>query len=371
MEGKLEEGSKEDFLVELPEPLTRKELFCLKGPLDIPMTNDYLFRALLQQNNQVLKALICALLHLDPQSVREVSVENPIELGKTYEEKELILDIKALLNGDMIINLEMQVVNEQNWKERSLYYLCRSFDHLNKGMNYSEVKPAVQIGILNFSLFEETPEFYANFYMINEKNYQKYSDKFRLAVVDLTQIKLATKEDRAYKIDQWAQFFKSKDWGELVMLAQDNIDIQAAMGTVYQLSREKQIRQQCEAREDYYKRERDRQRRDRQADEREKRADERERQADERERQADERDKQADERDKQADERDKQAAERDKQADERDKQADERERMLEEREHQIEQNRQELVEGQEKLEQMKQSLAEWEKKLREKELDAM
>lgn len=322
MEGKLEEGSKEDFLVELPEPLTRKELFCLKGPLDIPMTNDYLFRALLQQNNQVLKALICALLHLDPQSVREVSVENPIELGKTYEEKELILDIKALLNGDMIINLEMQVVNEQNWKERSLYYLCRSFDHLNKGMNYSEVKPAVQIGILNFSLFEETPEFYANFYMINEKNYQKYSDKFRLAVVDLTQIKLATKEDRAYKIDQWAQFFKSKDWGELVMLAQDNIDIQAAMGTVYQLSREKQIRQQCEAREDYYKRERDRQRRDRQADE-------------------------------------------------RDKQADERERMLEEREHQIEQNRQELVEGQEKLEQMKQSLAEWEKKLREKELDAM
>ena len=328
------------------------------------MTNDYLFRALLQQNNQVLKALICALLHLDPQSVREVSVENPIELGKTYEEKELILDIKALLNGDMIINLEMQVVNEQNWKERSLYYLCRSFDHLNKGMNYSEVKPAVQIGILNFSLFEETPEFYANFYMINEKNYQKYSDKFRLAVVDLTQIKLATKEDRAYKIDQWAQFFKSKDWGELVMLAQDNIDIQATMGMVYQLSREKQIRQQCEAREDYYKRERDRQRRDRQADEREKRADERERQADER-------DKQADERDKQADERDKQADERDKQADERDKQADERERMLEEREHQIEQNRQELVEGQEKLEQMKQSLAEWEKKLREKELDAM
>lgn len=286
------------------------------------MTNDYLFRALLQQNNQVLKALICALLHLDPQSVREVSVENPIELGRTYEEKELILDIKALLNGNMIINLEMQVVNEQNWKERSLYYLCRSFDHLNKGMDYSEVKPAVQIGILNFTLFEENPEFYANFYMMNEKNYQKYSDKFRIAVVDLTQIKLATEEDRAYKIDQWAQFFRSKDWGELAMLAQDNIDILAAMGTVYQLSTEKQIRQQCEAREDYYKRERDRQRRD-------------------------------------------------KKADERDKKADERERMLEEREHQIEQDRQELVEGQEKLEQMKQSLAEWEKKLREKGLDVM
>ena len=164
------------------------ELSELHGPLDIPMTNDYLFRALLQQNNRVLKALICALLHLDPESVQDVSVENPIELGKSYEEKELILDIKALLNGNMIINLEMQVVNEHNWKERSLCYLCRSFDNLNRGMDYSETKPAVQIGILNFSLFPQAPEFYANYYMMNEKTYHKYSDKIRLAVVDLTQI---------------------------------------------------------------------------------------------------------------------------------------------------------------------------------------
>lgn len=47
----------------------------------------------------------------------------------------------------------------------------------------------------------------ANYYMMNEKTYQKYSDKFRLAVVDLTQIELATEEDRAYQIEQWAQFF--------------------------------------------------------------------------------------------------------------------------------------------------------------------
>ncbi len=39
------------------------------GPVQIPMTNDYLFRALLQKNNHVLKGLICALLHLKPEEV--------------------------------------------------------------------------------------------------------------------------------------------------------------------------------------------------------------------------------------------------------------------------------------------------------------
>ncbi len=277
-EQKLTEG-----MGRIVEMLPMKTLSKMQGPLDIPMTNDYLFRALLQQNNQVLKALICALLHLDDESIQEVVVENPIELGKSYDEKDLILDIKALLNGNIIINLEMQVVNELNWKERSLCYLSRTFDNLNRGMDYSSIKPAIQIGILNFSLFPEACEFYANYYMMNEKTNQKYSDKFRLAVVDLTQIKLATEEDRAYKIDQWAQFFKSKDWSELAMLAKENSDIQAAVGTVYQLSKEKQIRQQCEAREDFYKRERDRQRRDAQAELRDQKLDEKEREIEKKE----------------------------------------------------------------------------------------
>ena len=333
--------SDSSFSENLSGSMTVAELSKLHGPLDIPMTNDYLFRALLQKNNRVLKALICALLHLDPENVQEVSIENPIELGKSYEEKDLILDIKAMLNGNMVINLEMQVVNEQNWTERSLCYLCRSFDNLNRGMDYSEVKPAVQIGILNFSLFPESPEFYANYYMMNEKTHHKYSDKFRLAVVDLTQIKRATEEDCKYQIDQWAKFFKGRDWSELAMLARENVDIQEAVGTVYQLSREQQIRQQCEAREDFYKRERDRQKRDRRADERDKLADERDRRADE----------------------------RDRLADERDKQADERERRIEKKEQQVEQKEQQFEKKQQQVEQKEQSLVEWEKRLKEKELE--
>lgn len=99
----------------------------------------------------------------------------------------------------------MQVVNEKNWPERSLSYLCRRIDQLSKGQDYTECKPAIHIGFLDFSPFPEYPEFYATYMMQNTKNHNLYSDKFILRVVDLTHIYLATEEDLAYGIEHWAR----------------------------------------------------------------------------------------------------------------------------------------------------------------------
>ena len=229
----------------------------LTGPLTIPMTNDYLFRALLQQNNKVLKGLISSLLHLTLEEIASVEITNPIELGKSINAKDFFLDIKILLNSDTVINLEMQVINEHNWPERSLSYLCRSFDGLNRGDNYLEVKPVIQISLLDFTLFPEHPEFYATYQLLNVKNFIKYSDKLCLHVLDLTRTDLATEEDRRYQIDYWAALFKATTWEELRMLAEKNESIAEATETVYKLSEEEKIRLQCEAREDYYRRQRD------------------------------------------------------------------------------------------------------------------
>ena len=231
------------------------------GPIPIRMTNDYLFRALLQRNQNVLKALICSLLHLNSNDVHSVTILNPIELGETIDDKNFILDIKIELNQNTIINLEMQVINERNWPERSLSYLCRTFDNLNHGDDYEDIRPAIQIGFLDFTLFEDSPEFYATYQLLNIKNHRLYSGKFQLSVVDLTKINLASEEDRLHKIDHWAALFKATTWEELKMLAKSNQSIEDAATTVYQLTQEEKIRQQMEAREDYYRRTAGRERR--------------------------------------------------------------------------------------------------------------
>ena len=63
-----------------------------------------------------------------------------------------------------------------------------------------------------------------------------------------------TDEDKQYQLDYWAALFKSTTWEDLKMLAQNNEYIRQASETIYQLSQEEAIRQQCEAREDYYRR---------------------------------------------------------------------------------------------------------------------
>lgn len=166
------------------------------GPLPIPMTNDYLFRALLQQNNNVLKGLISSLLHLHDTEISSVAITNPIELGRSTDEKTFILDISIVLNDSALINLEMQVINFHDWTDRSLSYLCRKFDQLKKGEPYRNLKPVIQISLLNFTLFPERPEFYATYRLLNVRSHMLYSDKLQLSVLDLTRIDLATTEDR-------------------------------------------------------------------------------------------------------------------------------------------------------------------------------
>ena len=221
------------------------------GALIVPMTNDYLFRALLQRNNLVLKGLICALLHMKEADISSVIITNPIRLGDSIDNKTFVLDINVILNQHHIINLEMQVVNLNNWQDRSLSYLARNFDHLKKGEDYKLTHPVIQIGLLDYTLFPEHPEFYSTYQFLNVKNHTLYSDKWRISVLDLSRIDLATEEDRQYQLDYWAALFKAKTWEELQMLAQNNHYFKEASETVYELTQEERIRQQCLAREDY------------------------------------------------------------------------------------------------------------------------
>lgn len=222
------------------------------GQIPYNMTNDYMFRAVLQSNNKVLRGLICSLLHLPEQKVVSVEVTNPVILGEAVTDKEFRLDINVVLNNNTLINLEMQIANKLNWRERSVMYLCRSFDQLNCGQNYLEAKPAVHIGFLDYTLFDDRPEFYASYKLINVKNHQKYSDSLTLHVVDLSRIDLATEEDKKYHIHEWAMLFKARTWEEMKMLAARDEYLQEASETIFRMSADDLVRKRCLDREEYY-----------------------------------------------------------------------------------------------------------------------
>lgn len=112
---------------------------------------------------------------------------------------------------------------------------------------------AIYIGILDFTLFREIPEFYACYKLMNEKNHHIYSDKFQLRVLELNQVELATEEDQKYQIDRWAKLFKATTWEDLRMIAEKDEYMSEAAAEMYKMNEDEIIREQCLAREEYYR----------------------------------------------------------------------------------------------------------------------
>lgn len=87
--------------------------------------------------------------------------------------------------------------------------------------------------------------------MTNIRNQRVYTDKLKLSVVQLCSIKLATDEDRLYEIDKWAALFKARTWEELKSMATSNQYMEAAANTIFELSSDEFVREQCRARDEY------------------------------------------------------------------------------------------------------------------------
>ena len=160
------------------------------------------------------------------------------------------MDIYVLFNDNSYINLEMQVEDQKNWVPRSLTYLSREFDQLKHGDDYTLVKPVYHVGFLNFTLFEDHPEFHATYCLQNIRDGYTYTDKFSLHVLELNHINLATDEDRYYKTDKWAALFRATTWEEIKMLAQENDYIASAARSMYSSVTDPRILKLCTRRQE-------------------------------------------------------------------------------------------------------------------------
>ncbi len=349
------------------------------GKLPYTLINDYMFKALLQKNENVLKHLICSLLHLRPEEVRSVEVRNPILLGtaltEDFDSKTFILDINVLLNDHTLINLEMQVADYKNWPERSMTYLCRNFDQLQSGNDYVEVKPTIHIGFLDFTLFREQPEFYATYKMMNVKSHNIFTDKIALSVVNLKHIELATQEDREWEIDYWASLFKATTWEELKMLAERNQVMGDAVNTIYELTADESIREQCKAREKHIKemntilKEREMAERARDAmfqqleqtgqqlEQAEQQLEQAEQQLEQAEQQLEQAEQQLEQTGQQLEQTGQQLEQAEQQLEQTGQQLEQKEQQLEQAEQQLEQTEQQLEQKEQQLEQAEQQIA--------------
>ena len=213
------------------------------------LINDYMFRAVFQTSEEALRGLLSALLYIPEEEILSCVICNPIILGDAIDEKTCILDIRVVLNGNKQINLEMQMGSVENWTDRSVFYLCKMFTDMKKGLDYTLVKQSIHVGIMMKSPIPEDAALYNEYALKNRRTGYEFTGKIALHVLDLSCLDQVPEEERDSVLYYWACVFKAKTWKEILAMAEQSESIKKAVVTLRELSEDEKIRQQCEARE--------------------------------------------------------------------------------------------------------------------------
>lgn len=207
---------------------------------------DFCFKELMT-DAEVRRGFISALLNLKPEEIVKTELL-PTHLNRRYgKDKEGILDVRVKLNGNVHLDMEMQVIMFTYWAERSLFYLSRMYtEQIQKGQDYDALKKCIHVGILDFELFESR-EFYSRFHLWEDMRKELYSDKFEIHILELP--KLLRFEYPQTVLLNWARFFNGEEKEELKMLAKSDEFVQKAYDKLVDISADEEKRLEYEARE--------------------------------------------------------------------------------------------------------------------------
>lgn len=219
----------------------QKEKFKLMDP-----RNDFCFKELMS-DEYIRRGFLAAALGCSPEQVAG-SVLLPTHLKRSGAEDKLgILDVLARLTDGTLLNVEIQIISYKDWADRSLFYAGKNLvGQLKKGESYVKLHKCIHIGILDFCLYPESEEYYTEFYLMDSKEYRRYTEKLGIYVLELPKVKKQWLPES--EIWQWGRFFNGKE-EEMEMLAKNNPYLKEAYEELKRLSADDEKRLEYEARE--------------------------------------------------------------------------------------------------------------------------
>ena len=219
------------------------------GVIEFTLKSDIMFHYVMQKSKAALLGLVCSLKGLSPNEVRDIIVLNPIDLNNMG--KETVMDLKLILNNNEILNIELQVYTDKYWIQRSILYLCRAYDSIGEGDDYTKLKPTTHICITDQNLIPGEPEFYAEYLLLNTKNHIPYTKKFGIKVLSLNHTDVATEDDISNNLVYWASIFKATTWEEFKVLANGDPTMEEVGDLILELNTDNQAKELLEGQRRY------------------------------------------------------------------------------------------------------------------------
>ncbi|MGU8157504.1 Rpn family recombination-promoting nuclease/putative transposase, partial [Clostridium perfringens] len=165
------------------------------------------------------------------------------------------LDVKATTSNKEHINIEIQVKNEYNMIQRTLYYWSKMYsEQIQNRDNYNKLERTVCINILNFKYLKNDK--YHNAYRLKEiTSNEELTDLQEIHFIELPKFnEIGNKEyvenvEKMDALEKWLEFLVEPESNTVRQLELSNEEIKLAKSELYRLSMDSKEREQYNMRE--------------------------------------------------------------------------------------------------------------------------
>ena len=207
------------------------------------LKNDIVFKIFFGKkgNEKYLIDFLEAVLNTKIEKIevlQEVTLQQIVKEGKVGR-----IDIKATINDEKIVNIELQIEDEHNMKKRTTYYGSRLMsEQLKKGEEYKEIKPVILINILGYNLLE-VPEYHTKTVTVAEKHRDyEVIDEITYHFIELPKFR-KSKPELANELECWLALIDSRDGGLIEMAKEKSKIIEEADKEVEEILSDEAIRE--------------------------------------------------------------------------------------------------------------------------------
>ncbi|MCL1981882.1 MAG: Rpn family recombination-promoting nuclease/putative transposase [Clostridiales bacterium] len=190
--------------------------------LEYTLMNDVLAKMLFVKYPDLLKRLVSALLHIGYDSIEQFEITNPDIPPDAFGDKFCRLDVGMVLDGQKI-DIELQVANEGDYPERSLYYWAREYSSaLEEGGEYAGLPRTIVISIIAFKLFG-CDEYHSEFQPLEVTRHTPLTDKQVLHYFELPKLPQKVSADDELKL--WLKLFGAQTEEELKQIEEMGVPV--------------------------------------------------------------------------------------------------------------------------------------------------
>ncbi len=196
--------------------------------LEYTFKHDTLFKMVFVKYPGLLKRLVAELLGIRFDSIKDFAIRNPEMPPEVIGDKFCRLDINMTVDGQRV-DLEIQVADEGDYPERSLYYWAREYSTaLGEGERFSALPRTIIISILGFALFD-CAEFHSEFQPLEVTRHTPLTDRQALHYFELPKLPEVVNADDGLKL--WLALFNAETEEDLAKIEALEVSVmQEAIG---------------------------------------------------------------------------------------------------------------------------------------------